>query len=106
MSKVERGKFRFTGIDIEGRSDGTHVSIEDYVKSIQLIPIFRDDPETSDLNPTEVKLYLKYGKFMWVSENVRPDLSFLALDMSRKEQKATLKNLKAINRNILKQVHG
>ena len=45
MSKVERGKFRFTGIDIEGRSDGTHVSIEDYVKSIQLIPIFRDDPE-------------------------------------------------------------
>ena len=81
--------------------------MEDYVKSIQLIPIFRDAPDSSDLTSTEVKLYRKYvGKFLWLAENVRPDLSFLALDMSRKVQKATLKDLKAINRNILKQVYG
>ena len=56
--------------------------MEDYAKSIQLIPIFRDDHDSSALNPTEVKLYRKYvGKFMWLSENVRPDLSFMALDM-------------------------
>ena len=107
VSKVERGKFRFTGIDIEEKSEGIHISMEDYVKSIKLIPIFRDDPDSSDLTSTEVKLYRKYvGKFLWLAENVRPDLSFLALDMSRKVQKATLKDLKAINRNILKQVYG
>ena len=32
VSKVERGKFRFTGIDIEEKSEGIHISMEDYVK--------------------------------------------------------------------------
>ena len=107
VSKVERGKFRFTGIDIEEKPDGIHISMEDYVQSIKLIPIFRDDPDSSSLTVQEVKLYRKYvGKFLWLAENVRPDLAFLALDMSRKVQSATLKDLKAVNRNILKQVYG
>ena len=43
---------------------------------------------------------------LWLSENVRPDLAFLALDMSRKAKKATLKDLKDINKFIVKQVKG
>ena len=107
MSKVEHGKFRFTGIDIEAKPDGIHISMEDYVKSIKSIPIFRNDPDSSCLTKIELKLYRKYvGKFLWLAENVRPDLSFLALDMSRRVQHATLKDLKAVNRHILKQVYG
>ena len=65
VSKVERGKFRFTGIDIEEKPDGIHISMEDYVKSIQLILIFRDAPDSSDLTSTEIKLYRKYvGEFL------------------------------------------
>ena len=41
-----------------------------------------------------------------MSENVCPDLSFLALDMSRKVQQATLKDLKDINKNVSRQVFG
>ena len=107
VSKVERGKFRFTGIDIEKKMEGIQISMEDYVKSIEIIPIFREDLDSSALTATEVKLYRKYvGKFLWLAENVRPDLSFLALDMSRKVQNATLKDLKAVNRNIITHVYG
>ena len=81
--------------------------MEDYVKSIKIIPIFRDDPDTCSLTTVEVKLYRKFvGKFLWLAENVRPDLSYLALDMSRKVQNATLKDLKSVNRNTIAQVYG
>jgi len=59
VSKVERGKFRFTGIDIEKKKDGIHISMEDYVKSIEIILIFREDLDSSALTATEVKLYRK-----------------------------------------------
>ena len=82
ISKIERKKLRFTGIDIEEKSDGIHVSMEDYAQSIKLIPVFRKDPDNSPLTSQELKLYRKYvEKFLWLSENVRPDLAFLALDM-------------------------
>ena len=56
---------------------------------------------------SEQQLYRKYvGKMLWLSENVRPDLSFLALDMSRTVKRATLKDLKNINKYITKQVMG
>ena len=107
ISKIERKKLRFTGIDIEKKSDGIHVSMEDYAKSIELIPVFRKDKDTSPLTPQELKLYRKYvGKFLWLSENVRPDLAFLALDMARKVQKAVLKDLKEVNKNVIKQLQG
>ena len=65
VSKVERNEFRFTGIDVAKKSDGIYISMEEYVKSIKLIPVFRNDDDTSSLTATEVKLYRKYvGKFL------------------------------------------
>ena len=59
--------------------------------------MFRKDPEESPLTDTEIKIYRKFiGKLLWLSENVRPDWAFSALDMSRKVKKAMLKDLKDI----------
>ena len=107
ISKTERGKFRFTGIDVEQTEEGIQISMEDYANSIQQIPIFRKDSDNSPLTPAEQKIYRKYvGKLLWLSENVRPDLAFLALHMSRKVNNANLKDLKKINTFITKQVSG
>ena len=95
------------GVDVEQTKEGIQMSMEDYVASIQLIPIFRKDTDDSPLTQIEQKLYRKYvGKLLWLSKNVRPDLAFLALDMSRKVKNATLKDLKNINKFITKQVLG
>ena len=96
---MEYDKFRFTGVDVCKDKDGNiQVSMEAYAKSIEKIPVFRKGDNASPVTEVERKLYRKYvGKLLWLSENVRPDLAYTALDMSRKATKATLKDLKAIN---------
>ena len=50
-------------------------------------------------------MYRKYtGKLMWLAENCRPDLAYTALDMSKKASKATVKDLKKINK-VVDRVH-
>ena len=42
------------------------------------------------------------GKISWLAENCRPDLSFYALDMSKKNNNATLGDLLKVNKVIQK----
>ena len=98
ISKVEKDSFRFTGIDIVKKGQQVEVSMEDYADTIKKIPVFRQDVATSKLNEVEMKMFRKYvGKVLWLAENVRPDLAYMALEMSQKIKGATLKDLKMVN---------
>ena len=35
VSKVERDKFRFTGLDVHGMKEGIEISMDDYVDSLE-----------------------------------------------------------------------
>ena len=50
VSKVERDKFRFTGIDVEKSGDRIRISIEDYAESIQGVDEIRTGDMTEDLS--------------------------------------------------------
>ena len=51
-----------------------------------------------------MKLYRKYtGKITWLANSTRPDLCYLAMKMSKKNQGATMADLQDINR-VLKKV--
>ena len=43
------------------------------------------------------------GKLNWLAANVRPDLAIYALELAKKQKKATIKDLREINR-VLKKV--
>ena len=45
--KVERNKFRFTGLDVEKIKGDISVGTEDYTEAIKLIPVFRSDDKSS-----------------------------------------------------------
>ena len=91
ISKIENNKFRFTGVDIEKTSDGIVAGMEDYAASIDSLDDLRKAPKDEPLTKHEIKLYRKMtGKISWLAENCRPDLSFYALDMSKKNAKATV----------------
>ena len=52
----------------------------------------------------ELKVLRKYGgKLNWLAMNTRPDLAINALELAKKQKKATLKDLRNVNR-ILKKV--
>ena len=104
VSKVEHGQFRFTGIDFKKTSEGIEMSMEDYARSMEKIGAFRSG-KNEPLTTLETKVYRKYtGKLMWLAENCRPDLSFTALAMSQKASKATVADLKKINK-VVDRVH-
>ena len=71
------------------------------LKDIKEITKADHDEELSKL---EMKEYQKImGKIAWFTNSTRPDLSYTALQMSKKNNAATISNLRDINR-ILKKV--
>ena len=79
----------------------------EYAKSLQnIMEIRKVDDRTEPLNKEEMKLYHKMtGKIAWLANSTRPDLCYQALCMSKKNQGATISDLRDINR-ILKHVHS
>ena len=103
VSKVEKNKYRFTGIDIE-KKDGIVIYMEDYAESIEEIKEIRKEKKTEMLTKIENKLYRKYvGKISWLAENCRPDLAVTALKMARKSGKATVGDLMNVN-SVVKRI--
>ena len=106
VSKIEKGSFRFTGIDVQKVNDEIILSMNDYAKSIEEIKEIRKEKKTVLLTKTEMKLYRKYvGKVSWLAENTRPDLAIWALNLSKNNSKATIGDLKKINQ-VVKRVHA
>ena len=98
VSKVEWNCFRFTGIDVKKTARGIEMSMGEYADSLELIKNIRKGKKDELLTKVELKLYRKYtGKFNWLAENCRPDLAFVALQMAKKSNSATLGDLKKIN---------
>ena len=98
VSKIEKGSFRFTGVDIERMDDGIVVSMEEYAESIESLDNIRKTTATDRLTEAELKIYRKYtGKFSWLAMNVRPDLAITAVKMAIRGRDATIKDLKRIN---------
>ena len=103
VSKVEDRRFRFTGIDIEKMEDGRiELSMNEYANSLEDI-LIREDKSSEQLDREEMRTLRKYvGKLSWLATNARPDLSIYALNLAKKQKQATLKDLRDVNRILMK----
>ena len=77
--------------------------MEDYSRSLQeIMEIMKTEDRDEPLTKLKMKLYRKMtGKIAWLANATRPDLCYQALQMSKKNQGATISDLRDINR-ILK----
>ena len=97
VSTVEDNCFRFTGIDVEKVEDRIEISMDEYSRSLEDV-IIREAKAEEELTREELKMYRKYvGKFNWLAANVRPDLAIYALELAKKQKKATIKDFREIN---------
>merc|ERR1711984_63069 len=102
ISKVEDGRFRFTGIDIEQIDGRIELSMDEYADSLEDI-LIREDKSSEELDREEMRTLRKYvGKLSWLATNARPDLSIYALNLAKKQKQATLKDLRDVNRILMK----
>ena len=103
MSKVEEDEFRFTGLDVKAGNGKIEVSMEDYANSVEEIKEIRKADRAEKLTRTELKEYRKYtGKISWLSQGTRPDLSYSALMLAKKNICATISDLRRVNRVVEK----
>ena len=100
ISKVEEDIVRYTGLDVKMIADGIEISMDKYSKSLQNITEIRKTKgRNQPLTKEEIKFYRKMtGKIAWLANSTRPDLCYQALQMSKKNQGATISDLRDINR--------
>ena len=103
VSKVEESEFRFTGLDVKVSKEGIKVSMDEYADSVEEVEEIRKAHRSEELTKIELKEYRKYsGKMSWLSQGARPDLSYTALQMSKRNNSATIADLRNINKVIEK----
>merc|ERR1711881_837522 len=103
ISKVEENNFRFTGLDVKTNDGNIEISREDYADSINEIKEIRKASRTEKLTKAELKEYRKYtGKLSWLAQGTRPDLSYSALDLAKKNNNAVISDLRNVNRIVEK----
>ena len=77
--------------------------MEDYVKSLESVAEIRRADKEEKLTKLELKEYRKFtGKISWLAQGARPDLSFTALKLAKKNNSATIGDLRGINKVIEK----
>merc|ERR1711895_80423 len=103
VSKVEEDKFRFTGLDVKAKNGRVEISMEDYAYSIEEIKEIRKADRNERLTTAELKEYRKYtGKISWLSQGTRPDLSYSALNLAKKNNSSVISDLRNVNRIVEK----
>ena len=103
VSKVEESEFRFTGLDVKAKAEGIKVSMDEYADSVEPVENIRKVQRNEELTEIELKEYRKYsGKLSWLSQSTRPDLSYTALQMAKKNNSATIADLRNVNKVIEK----
>ena len=101
VSKVEEDNFRFTGLDVKTKDGNIEISMEDYAESIKEIKEIRKADRTEKLTKAELKEYRKYtGRLSWLAQGTRPDLSYSALDLAKKNNIAVISDLRNVNRIV------
>ena len=103
VSKIEKNVFRFTGVDISKQKDYIKMSMNESANSVEDLEDVRNVKSEEKLSAQEMKVYRKYtGKVSWLAANTRPDLSVIALEMSKKMNSATIKDLRRIKHVVEK----
>ena len=77
--------------------------MEDYASSVELIEEIRKADRKEKLTKLELKEYRKYiGKISWLAQGTRPDLSYSALQLAKKNNSATISDLRNVNKIVEK----
>ncbi len=101
VSKIDEDEFRFTGLDVKTGNGKIEDSLEDYANLVEEIKEIRKVDRAEKLTKTELKEYRKYtGKISWLSQGTRPDLSYSALMLAKKNNSATISDLRSVNKIV------
>ena len=99
------GVFKYIGLEVSQSKDGIIMSQNEYLKSVQPIPVSagRASQKNGDCNEEEIKnLRSIVGQVGWLSTHTRPDMSYEVLELSCVMSNPKVENLIQANKCIKK----
>ena len=103
IGKIEEGLFRYVGTNIEQKSNEVLIDQEHYIDSIKMIEMadFKhlDNEDLVDKDGQAI-FRSKVGALNWLAIQTRPDIVYNVMESSTSFGKATVKNLKEVNKCI------
>ena len=103
IGKTEEGAFRYVGTNIEQQGDRIVMNQEHFIDSIKLIDLARfagmSNDDTLD-ESGQVLFRSKVGALNWLSVQTRLDTAHEVMELSTCFKKATVRNLKVVNKCI------
>ena len=87
--KVVENISQVTGLNVKVVSDGIKISMKDYSRSLKDIMEIRKPEDRMEL-PAKLEMEpfrKRTGQIAWLANSTRPDLCYLAPQMSKKNQK-------------------
>ena len=88
-------------MDVKTEKGRIEILMEDYANSVEEIKEIRKVDRAEKLTKTELKEYRKYaGRILWLSQGTRPDLSYSALMLAKKNNSATILDLRNVNKIV------
>jgi len=104
VSKVEKGKFIFTGWDIEKYEDMVTVTMKNYAKSLKDIMEIRKEDRHKKFTRIEMKEYRNFMNILsLITIGTRADLCYTVLKISQNNYSATIGDLHHVNK-VLKKI--
>ena len=103
IGKTEGGALRYVGTNIEQQGDRIVMNQDYYIDSIELIDLKRFAWMSNDdiLDESGKALFRsKVGALNWLAVQTRPDIVYEVMELSTCFKKATVRNLKEVNKCI------
>ena len=89
---------------MQKHEDGVVLLMEDYISSIEDINEIRKAEREEPLTRSQMKEYRKIAsKIAWLANNIRPDLSYMVLQLAKKNYSTTFLDLRYVT-IVLKKV--
>ena len=103
IGKTEEGAFRYVGTNIEQQGDRIVMNQDHHIDSIELIDLspFAWMSNNDILDESGQALFRsKVGALNWLAVQTRPDIAYEVMELSTCFKKATVRNLKEVNKYI------
>ena len=102
VSKIQDTKFRFCGVDLELKEGKIFMSMNEYAKTIEEIPI-RKGKRKEFCKRIELLAVKKVcGQVIWLANTNRPDLAYNAMKLAMYTKETKLEDLKFVNDTVRK----
>lgn len=101
IGAVNKGKFKYLGIELEDNKGGISMSQNSYVnKKIREVDIRGRKFDEVLIEEDQTKYRSLLGSLNWLAQHTRPDLSFQVSKLGRNLQSASYGNMREINRVV------